>query len=213
MSDSTDAATRLLLRFVLNTAAVAAGGLIAAFEWTRATRRSDPVSSPRRVHVVDIDQGGDELRAVRTYYEILGVEQTASDAELRAAYRRLLRQAHPDMGGSSALLDLVNEAYDALKDPAKRSQYDATLRQGTSKDESVSTAPGQPPREPPRTSRPHEPPAAPPFGRSENRNSTTRARTTYSGVPRSRSGRVPQWVVDEAPVSYTHLTLPTIYSV
>jgi len=36
---------RLLLRFVLNTAAFAAGGLVAAFEWPRATRRSDPVSS------------------------------------------------------------------------------------------------------------------------------------------------------------------------
>jgi hypothetical protein len=85
---------------------------------------------PRRVHVVDIDQGRDELRAVRTYYEILGVAPTASAAELRTAYRRLLRQAHPDMGGSSAILDLVNEAYDALKDPAKRSQYDAALRRG-----------------------------------------------------------------------------------
>src|SRR5665647_860133 len=149
---------------------------------------------PRRVHVVDIDQGRGELRSVRTHYEILGVEQTASEAELGTAYRRLLRQAHPDMGGSSAILDLVNEAYDALKDPVKRAQYDATLRQGTSKDESVSTAPGQPPR----TSQPHEPPPAPPFGRSENRSSSTRARTTYTGVPRSRSGRVPQWVVDEA---------------
>ena len=134
------------------------------------------------------------MRAVRTHYEILGVAQTASEAELRAAYRRLLRQAHPDMGGSSAILDLVNEAYDALKDPVKRSQYDATLRQGTSTAESDSTAP----RQPPRTSQPHEPPPAPPFGRFENRPSTTRARTIYTGVPRSRSGRVPQWVVDEA---------------
>jgi len=148
----------------------------------------------RRVHVVDIDQGRGELRAVRTHYEILGVAQTASDAELRTAYRRLLRQAHPDMGGSSAILDLVNEAYDALKDPVKRSQYDATLRQGTSTAESVSTTP----RQTPRTSQPHEPPPAPPFGRFENRPSATGARTTYTGVPRSRSGRVPQWVVDEA---------------
>ena len=73
---------------------------------------------PRRVHVVDIDQGGGELRAVSTYYEILGVAPTASAAELSTAYRRLLRQAHPDMGGSSAILDLVNEAYDALRDPS-----------------------------------------------------------------------------------------------
>jgi len=45
LSDSTDAATQLLLRFVLNTAAFATGELVAAFELPRARRRSDPVSS------------------------------------------------------------------------------------------------------------------------------------------------------------------------
>jgi len=46
------------------------------------------------------------LRGIRTHYEMLGVSATASAQELKTAYRRLLRQAHPDMGGSAALLDL-----------------------------------------------------------------------------------------------------------
>ena len=68
------------------------------------------------------------MRASRTYYEILGVPPNASPQELKAAHRRLLRQAHPDMGGSAALLDLINEAYDILGDPDRRAQYDSSLR-------------------------------------------------------------------------------------
>jgi len=64
------------------------------------------------------------LRGIRTHYEILGVSATASAQELKTAYRRLLRQAHPDLGGSAALLDLVNEAYDTLKDPSQRARCD-----------------------------------------------------------------------------------------
>jgi curved DNA-binding protein CbpA len=135
------------------------------------------------------------LRAVRTYYEILGVEPTASAAELRTAYRRLLRQAHPDMGGSSALLDLVNEAYDALKEPAKRSQYDAALRQGTNTTGPGSTGPRPPPS---RAGQSHEPPPAAPFGQYGNSPGAASGTTAHTGVPRSPSGRVPQWVIDEA---------------
>lgn len=77
------------------------------------------------------------LRAILTHYETLGVLPTASTAELRAAYQRMLPQAHPDMGGSPALLDLVNEAYDTLKDPAKRSQYDVSIRGSAQRTEPV----------------------------------------------------------------------------
>ena len=98
------------------------------------------------------------------------------------------------MGGSSALLDLVNEAYDALRDPAKRSRYDAALRQGTNTTESGSTGP-RPPTS--RAGQPHEPPPGSPFGRYGPPRAAGR-RTVPAGVPRSRSGRVPQWVIDEA---------------
>lgn len=142
-----------------------------------------------------IDQGGSELRAARTHYEILGVPPTASAAELRTAYVRLLRQAHPDMGGSSAILDLVTEAYDALKDPAKRAKYDAALRRGVNKGEPASTGHRPPPS---REDQPHEPPREAPFQRNGNPSRTARGPAVNTGVPHSRSGRVPQWVVDEA---------------
>ena len=135
------------------------------------------------------------MRAVRTHYEILGVAATASAEEVRTAYRRLLRQTHPDTGGSSAILDLVNEAYDALKDPVKRSLYDAALRQGTGTAQDASAASRQPPAP---AGKPQEPPPARPSRHDENRASATRGRPVADGVPRSRSGRVPQWVVDEA---------------
>ena len=151
------------------------------------------------------------MRGVRTHYEILGVSATASAQELKIAYRRLLRQAHPDMGGSAALLDMVNEAYDTLKDPASRARYDAALRQGTKTTASGSTDPRPPPprtpRPPPRAaySPPQSPPGTPFAPPTIHRRaaSGTRRKGFGSGmpsddVPRSPSGRVPQWVIDEA---------------
>jgi DnaJ domain/Matrixin len=134
------------------------------------------------------------LRAARTHYEILGVTPTVSAAELRTAYRRLLRQAHPDMGGSAAILDLVNEAYDTLRDPIKRARYDALMRQGANTTEAATSGP--------RPSRPghsyERPPAPTQSGQHGNPREAASGSTAHTGVPRSPSGRVPQWVVDEA---------------
>lgn len=57
-------------------------------------------------------------------YEVLGVAPTASDDELKKAYRRRLREAHPDTGGSSAEFDRVQQAWQRIGTPSARAAYD-----------------------------------------------------------------------------------------
>ncbi|RZT15273.1 DnaJ-like protein [Kribbella sp. VKM Ac-2569] len=61
------------------------------------------------------------------HYEVLNVERTATAAEIKTAYRKLVRQVHPDQGGNAALFRLVQEAWNTLSDPAKRASYDRLL--------------------------------------------------------------------------------------
>ncbi len=64
----------------------------------------------------------------KDYYRILGVDRNASDEELKKAYRRLAHEFHPDKHSGDKEKEekfkLINEAYDALKDPSRRAQYD-----------------------------------------------------------------------------------------
>lgn len=62
--------------------------------------------------------------AKRDYYEVLGVNKSASADELKKAYRRLAVQHHPDRGGDESAFKEVNEAYEVLKDNSKRQRYD-----------------------------------------------------------------------------------------
>jgi len=59
------------------------------------------------------------------YYEILGVNKDASDADIKTAYRKLAHKHHPDKaGGDEAAFKKVNEAYQVLSNKEKRAQYD-----------------------------------------------------------------------------------------
>lgn len=67
------------------------------------------------------------------YYEILGVERGCDPEDIKKAYRRLALQYHPDKNTSpdaGEQMRRVNEAYQTLSDPAKRSEYDASLDGG-----------------------------------------------------------------------------------
>src|SRR5262249_11405081 len=62
------------------------------------------------------------------YYATLGVNRSASEKEIRSAYRRLARKLHPDVNpndkASEARFKEVNAAYDVLSDADKRKKYD-----------------------------------------------------------------------------------------
>ena len=62
------------------------------------------------------------------YYETLGIQRGADDAAIKAAYRRLAKECHPDRHNGCAQQEArfkaISEAYDVLKDPQKRAAYD-----------------------------------------------------------------------------------------
>ena len=70
---------------------------------------------------------------IKNYYKILGVPQTATPDEIKAAYRVKIMTAHPDRAPRDKQAEYhertvrINEAYRILSDPAKRVQYDTVL--------------------------------------------------------------------------------------
>jgi molecular chaperone DnaJ len=64
----------------------------------------------------------------KDYYEVLGVERTAADRDIKRAYRKLAQQYHPDnnpdSGDAETRFREVTEAYDVLSDPKVRAEYD-----------------------------------------------------------------------------------------
>lgn len=57
-------------------------------------------------------------------YEVLGVDPAAAQDEVRRAYRRRLRETHPDTGGDPASFQAVQDAWEHVGDPARRADYD-----------------------------------------------------------------------------------------
>lgn len=72
-----------------------------------------------------------------THYEVLGVKEDATRREINAAYRRLVKQHHPDKGGDPAKFQRVTQAYNALKSLPEREAYDFEHKFGNFLDETA----------------------------------------------------------------------------
>lgn len=72
----------------------------------------------------------------KNYYKIMGVNEDASEKDIKMAYRKLARKYHPDISkepDAEERFKEMGEAYEVLRDPAKRAEYDAyTKKQGFS---------------------------------------------------------------------------------
>src|SRR5258707_4189729 len=78
----------------------------------------------------------------RDYYKTLGVPRSASEADIKSAYRKLARKHHPDVNpnnkGAEVKFKEINEAYQVIGDPEKRKKYDelgADWERGASQEE------------------------------------------------------------------------------
>lgn len=102
--------------------------------------------------------------AASTPYEVLGVSASVSDDELRKAYRRLLRHTHPDVGGSAAKFQAVQDAWERVGSPERRAAYDRNRFTGAEPATSGATS-------------------ARPTGSSSNRSSSSGPRARMHGHP------------------------------
>ena len=84
----------------------------------------------------------------RTHYEVLGVPRNATIEVIKAAYRRRMREVHPDAGGaftSPLEVTAITEAWTTLSEPGRRALYDRSLANPSTPVETTSPAYGQPP--------------------------------------------------------------------
>lgn len=65
---------------------------------------------------------------IDNFYEVLGVNETATQDEIKKKYRKLAKENHPDIGGNEETFKKISTAYDILGDDQKRKQYDNQRR-------------------------------------------------------------------------------------
>src|SRR5210317_656964 len=68
---------------------------------------------------------------MKNYYDILGVDEKATSAEITKAFKDLAKQHHPDRGGDKDRFQEINEAHDTLKNSQKRHDYDTMRKFGS----------------------------------------------------------------------------------
>lgn len=111
---------------------------------------------------------------MRSYYEVLGVSPDAEPEVIAAAYKAMMRKYHPDVNDSvsaAARSKALNEAYETLRSPEKRRQYDSVAS------DTLGASPSQPPPPPP------EPPSTASVGVPEPDPEPSIASTTKRPMP------------------------------
>lgn len=99
--------------------------------------RQQPLSrqpKPKRIHRAQPTTATSRKQPrprVLTYYDIFQVQQSASVEVIAAAHRALVKKYHPDVAGPSgeAKIKMINAAWEVLRDPVKRKEYDRMAKQ------------------------------------------------------------------------------------
>ncbi|MCA9296812.1 MAG: DnaJ domain-containing protein, partial [Phycisphaerales bacterium] len=86
------------------------------------------------------------MASKRDYYDVLGVSRTATEDQLKQAYRALARKFHPDVNkaeDAGAKFAELTEAYDVLADPERRKAYDRFGHEGARMGVGAGAGPGR----------------------------------------------------------------------
>ena len=66
----------------------------------------------------------------KDYYDILGINKSSNESDIKKAYRKLAKEKHPDVGGNESEFKEIAEAYEVLSNADKKRDYDAYGHKG-----------------------------------------------------------------------------------